>query len=371
MSEKMIMVLFNVFVLLTLLVFQLLITKMSRNNILLGIKIPEEKMKTDEVKKLVKGYTRENIIVGIPTLILISLLIYYIDNIYIFTVSIFIYMGILFLIYLRWNKKTKDLKKEKQWDKFSSETIVIDTKFSRDKGKTNIISRKWFLIPLGLVLISGILSLVMYPSLPDQIPTHWDIKGNVDGYMNKSIMVAMLMPMVQLFMVIIMYFSNHFIIKSKQQIDHKNSEISLKKNIIFRKSWSIYLIVTLIILEIFFTLMNMVSLGILSNMRIINNLNLIATLFIVIGAIVLSVKLGQGGDRIKTGDEKGSLGEYDIDDDHLWKLGNTIYYNPDDASIFIEKRVGSGWTINAGRPAGVAIFIAPFIILILTFFFIK
>lgn len=371
MSEKMIMVLFNVFVLLTLLVFQLLITKMSRNNILLGIKIPEEKMKTNEVKKLVKGYTRENIIVGIPTLILISLLIYYIDNIYIFTLSIFIYMGILFLIYLRWNKKAKDLKKEKQWDKFSSETIVIDTKFSRDKGKTNIISRKWFLIPLGLVLISAILSLVMYPSLPDQIPTHWDIKGNVDGHMNKSIMVAMLMPMVQFFMVIIMYFSNHFIIKSKQQIDSKNPEISLKRNIIFRKAWSIYLIVTLIILEIFFTLMNMVSLGILSNMRVINNLNLIVTGFIVIGAIVLSVTIGQGGDKLKVKDEEETSETYNIDDDDLWKLGNSIYYNPDDSSIFIEKRVGSGWTVNAGRPVGMVIMIAPFIIIILTLFIIK
>ena len=220
-------------------------------------------MKTNEVKKLVKGYTRENIIEGIPTLILISLLIYYIDNIYIFTLSIFIYMGILFLIYLRWNKKAKDLKKEKQWDKFSSETIVIDTKFSRDKGKTNIISRKWFLIPLGLVLISGILSLVMYPSLPDQIPTHWDIKGNVDGYMNKSIMVALLMPMTQLFMLVLLFFTDYIIKKSKQQIDSKNPEISLKRNIIFRNAWSIYLIVTLIIMEVFFILMNMVSVGIL------------------------------------------------------------------------------------------------------------
>lgn len=371
MSEKMTMVVFNVFILLTLLVMQILITKISRKNILLGIKLPEEKMKTDEVKELVRGYTKENIIVGIPALILISLLIYYIDNIYIFISSTFIYLGIIFIVYLRWNKKTKDLKKEKEWDKLSSKTIVIDTKFSKNKGKANMISRKWYLIPLGIVLISTVLSLVMYPSLPDQVPTHWDMKGNVDGYMNKSIMVALLMPVTQLFMFIILFFTDYFIKKSKQQIDSKNPESSLKKNIIFRNAWSIYLILTLIILEIFFTLSNMVSLGILSNMRVINNLHLLATLFIVIGAIVLSLKVGQGGDRINIDGKKEAFENYNMDDDDLWKIGNSIYYNPDDPSIFIEKRVGAGWTVNAGRPAGMAIMILPFIIVILTLYFVR
>ena len=370
MSEKMTMALFNGCVLLILLFTQILIIKMSRKDILLGIKIPEDKMKTGEVKEIIKGYTRENLIIGIPALIIISLLIYYIDNIYLFSSSIFIYIGILFLVYLRWNKKTKELKKAMKWDKLSSKTIVIDTKFSRDKGITNIISRRWFLIPLGIVALSAVLSIIMYPSLPDIVPTHWDIKGNVDGWMNKSIMVATMMPLMQLIMVIIMYVSNHFIIISKQQIDSKNPEESLKRNILFRKAWSIYLIVTLIILEIFFTLMNMVTLGILSNMKLINNLNLATTGLIVLGAIVLSVKIGQGGDKLKLKDEEVSQ-DYDIDDDDLWKLGNTIYYNKDDSSLFIEKRVGSGWTVNAGRPSGMAILIAPFIILIITFLFVK
>lgn len=371
MSEKMIMVLFNVFILLTLLVMQILITRISRKNILLGIKIPEEKMRTEEVKNLVKGYTRENLIVGIPALIIISLLIYYIDNIYLFTLSTFIYIAILFIVYLRWNKKVKELKTEKKWEELSSKTLVVDTKFSRDKGKTNTISRKWYLIPLGIVLISTILSIVMYPSLPDQVPTHWDMKGNVDGYMNKSIIVALLMPITQLFMLVLLFFTDYIIKRSKQQIDSKHPEISLKKNIIFRNAWSIYLIVTLIIMEVFFTLMNMVSLGILSNMMLINNLLLLATLFIVIGAIVLSLKIGQGGDRINIDGKKEAFENYNMDDDDLWKIGNSIYYNPDDPSIFVEKRVGAGWTVNAGRPVGMVIMILPFIIVILTLFFIK
>jgi uncharacterized membrane protein len=81
--------------------------------------------------------------------------------------------------------------------------------------------------------------------------------------------------------------------------------------------------------------------------------------------------VGQGGDRIKLDDDKELAEGCDIDDDNLWKLANSIYYNPNDSSIFIEKRVGSGWTVNAGRPVGMALMILPFIIIILTLFFIK
>ena len=371
MSEKMIMLLFNVFILLIILVMQILTTRISRKNILLGVKIPEEKMETDEVKKIVKGFIRENIIVGVPALILISTLLYYIDNINNFVLSPFLYLGILFLLYMRWNKKTQELKKEKAWDKLSGKVLVIDTKFSRDRGKTSTISRKWFLIPLGIILISTILSLIMYPSLSDKVPTHWDIQGNIDGYMNKSIIVALLMPITQLFLAMVIYISYYFMIKSKQQINPKNPELSLKKNLIFRKIWSIYFIVTLTVMEILFTVLNMASLGLLSNMRIINFLSLIIYGIIILGSVILSIVIGQGGDRIKLDDDKELDEGYDIDDDNLWKFANSIYYNPNDLSIFIEKRVGSGWTVNAGRPVGMALMTLPFIIIILTLFFIK
>lgn len=371
MSERIFMGLFNSIVFLIILLTQILTPRITRKNILLGVKIPEEKMKTDEVKDIIRGFTRENIIVGIPALIIISLLIYYIDNIKLFVLSTFLYIGILFLVYIRWNKKSKVLKMEKGWDKLGSKVVVVDTKFSRDRGKASTISRKWFLIPLGIILISTILSIVMYPSLPDKVPTHWDLKGNVNGYMNKSMLVAMLMPLTQLFLAIVIYISYYFMIRSKQQINPNNPEGSLRKNIIFRKAWSIYFVITLTLLEILFTALNMMTLGILNNMKLINIINLIITGIIILGSIVLSIVLGQGGDRLKLKDDKELSKDYDIDDDSLWKLGNMIYYNPEDSSLFIEKRIGVGWTVNAGRPIGMVLMIFPFVIVILTLLLIK
>lgn len=37
----------------------------------------------------------------------------------------------------------------------------------------------------GLVLLSFILSIYFYPQVPDQMATHWDSQGEVNGYMSK------------------------------------------------------------------------------------------------------------------------------------------------------------------------------------------
>lgn len=114
--------------------------------------------------------------------------------------------------------------------------------------------------------------------------------------------------------------------------------------------------------------MNMASLGLISNMYIINILLLIVSGLMMIGAIVLGIKVGQGGERLKEGSKEETPSNYDIDDDDLWIFGNSLYYNPDDSSLFVEKRVGVGWTVNIGRPIGMIIMILPFITLIVLLF---
>ncbi len=38
---------------------------------------------------------------------------------------------------------------------------------------------------LSILLVGVIIALWAYPQLPEQLPTHWNIKGEVDGYSNK------------------------------------------------------------------------------------------------------------------------------------------------------------------------------------------
>lgn len=39
------------------------------------------------------------------------------------------------------------------------------------------------------------------------------------------------------------------------------------------------------------------------------------------------------------------MNEFDKQNNDLWKWG-VFYYNPNDPSIWVEKRIGIGWTLN-------------------------
>lgn len=370
MEEKLFVYLLNIGILFVILFMQILTPYISRRNILLGVKTPPNLLKTKEVKDIIKGFIISNIAIGSLSILLISYFLYKFYSITLVTLAPLIFLGILFIIYIIWNKKLKVLKIEMEWDKLATNIVVVDTKFSRDKARVDELSKWWLLLPCGIIAVNLFLSLYKYPSLAEKIPIHWDFQGNIDGYMNKSIPAVLMMPGFQLLMGIIMYLAYYAMKKSKQKIDSKNPELSLKKNIIFRKTWGIYFLVSTVLLELLFTVTNLMVLGILQDLKLFNLVIIIVLTITIGGSIILSLVLGQGGDRIKIHYEEDTYG-YDMEDDKLWKLGNSIYYNPDDPAIFVEKRVGVGWTVNGGRPLGILLLILPFIIIGITLLLIK
>ncbi|MFC1615487.1 SdpI family protein [Patescibacteria group bacterium] len=44
-------------------------------------------------------------------------------------------------------------------------------------------------IPILMFLAVGLITLAVYPCLPAKIPSHWNIAGNIDGYMSKNLAV--------------------------------------------------------------------------------------------------------------------------------------------------------------------------------------
>lgn len=52
---------------------------------------------------------------------------------------------------------------------------------------------------LGIILLSFVIGLYLYPKMPDSLASHWNFKGEVDGYMSKFWGVF-LMPLVSVVM---------------------------------------------------------------------------------------------------------------------------------------------------------------------------
>jgi uncharacterized membrane protein len=65
--------------------------------------------------------------------------------------------------------------------------------------------RGYWIAAIVLVLIAAGVSLWLYPTLPDRIPTHWNIHGEVDGYGNKQ-WAVFLMPVSMGGMLVLFYF---------------------------------------------------------------------------------------------------------------------------------------------------------------------
>lgn len=264
---------------------------------------------------------------------------------YLFAGMLLLLLAGSFVIYLFKHVQMKRLKQEKDWNATKSHVLIIDTTFRQQRLA---YSNGWFLIPLGITVATGLLSLVYYDAIPEQLPLQYDMSGGVTRIAEKSLGTVMMMPAIQLFLIGVFVLVNTIISTAKQQVQVEHPEHSIQQNIIFRRRWSLFTIVmgTALVFLLSF-----------AQLTITNQLSHeYAPIFIVIivggivlGAIVMSFSMGQGGSRVHVNARRQNTGEVNHDDDQFWKLGQ-FYFNRNDPSLFVEKRFGIGWTINFARP---------------------
>lgn len=368
MSENLFLSILLGFCNLLLLAFQIVTPKTTRKDIFLGVRIPEEESEKMEIKNIYKSFVLWNIIISLPVIFLLSFIVYKFNNIGLFVLFTFIYIFISFLIYLKFNNDVKKLKSNKNWFKNKKQVIAIDTEFSSEDANKSLISPWWFLIPILIILITIFMNIKAYPNLPNKVATHWDFNGNVNGYQNKSTFLIYQMPLMELFITSIFFLCYKIIGWSKKQISAVNPEESKTRNKLFRHILSIYITFSAIAMTIFLSIINFQIMKVIDiNDKYMMYFSLIFTLSIIIATILLGVKVGQGGSNLKLNYKNDNKNNFiNKDDDDHWILGNTIYYNKEDPSLFIEKRFGIGWTINAGRPLGLIIYISLILIIIVS-----
>ncbi|RUT27672.1 DUF1648 domain-containing protein [Paenibacillus zeisoli] len=243
------------------------------------------------------------------------------------------------------------------------ERLIIDTSFRQQKL---VHSDKWFLIHLAVTAASFLLALMYYDQAPNTIAMKYSLNGEVLRTVDKSYTSIFFPNVMQVFMLILFFTVNKVIHKSKQQLNPGKAEASVRQNVIFRRKWSMFSIVTGLVLMLLFSLIQLSMFHQISP-EVLMPTVLIIPAFILISALILSFQTGQGGSRI--GRTADSRSVETVRDDAYWKLGN-MYFNAKDPSLFVEKRMGIGWTLNMARPLAWLIFLAPFVIIILVISFL-
>lgn len=180
-----------------------------------------------------------------------------------------------------------------------------------------------------------------------QTPMQYNFTGKVTNWAAKSYRTVLIMPIMQVYLTLLFLFINVVIARAKQQVSAENPEQSLRKNLIFRRRWSAYIIIIGTGLTLLFTFIQL-SFTFPVNQQLLIILPPIFSIGVTIGAIALAIITGQGSSRLKMGTAKDGK-VIDRDDDHYWKLGQ-FYFNKSDPSLFLEKRFGIGWTINGAHP---------------------
>ncbi|CAM4074470.1 DUF1648 domain-containing protein [Lederbergia lenta] len=324
-----------------------------------GVSIPEEVYGTNELVELRKKYAIKTSVVGI---ILLAIILFagqlFSENAWmtIFIIGIFLFIIGSFLIYYQNHKTMKKMKVASNWEQAKMVTTIIDTKF---RNRKLIYSNGWFIIALFMTVVTIGLTVVYYDRIPDQIPMQYGINGEVTNWATKTYGSVFSMSLIQMFMLGMFVFLNAMIGSSRQQVDASNPEKSIKQNVIFRRRWSLFFIVTGSVLVLLFSVIQL-SFIFPMDVQFLIYVSLIITGMIVIGAIILSIITGQGGSRLKT--TTGKEGQMiNRDEDQFWKLG-IFYFNSADPAIWVEKRFGVGWTVNMAKPqAWIALLIILFI----------
>lgn len=68
----------------------------------------------------------------------------------------------------------------------------------------NLITKKEW-VPVLIILAVILASIIFYPRLPDRVPSHWNIQGEIDGYAGKNFTVTFF-PSVIIFLYLLVTF---------------------------------------------------------------------------------------------------------------------------------------------------------------------
>ncbi|MGL5748964.1 MAG: DUF5808 domain-containing protein [Paraclostridium sp.] len=239
-----------------------------------------------------------------------------------------------------------------------------DEELSKAKVKIKKKFKILFGICIAISLLSFIYVLINYKNMPDVIITHWGAGGKPDGYSEKNIIDAFFTNVIDILMVVMFAIIGVGTVSTPVYIDAQNIEVNRKKAIKYLNGigYSFFLLTLTVqsmtsLIPVFMVNQSDVPMSLML-------FGCIAPIFISVVMIYYYIMLGS----LKPKDK--SLYTIESNDEN-WIYG-FIYYNKEDPSLMVEKRLGAGWGMNMAHPLGkvLGIIIAGTLILPLAMCFI-
>ena len=316
------------------------------NHQILGVTLSKDKSETKEVQEIIRSYSKSCYLLLLSFFALSLILLWnpmkpYVEfYMLILTFVLFLITG---AVSNQYKDKLRALKEEKHWVYSSTQTLVVDTDASKEKGKSAIpIFWSWIFVVLSL--LPGIYLL-----------------ANTQARELFPIPFALIGPLCQLLMVY-MYRQS---LKHHTPVLSDNPEIN--KACARREEHINSLAATLIgLVMLLFWISFNVSIIYASTYILTGILVVVLVVPLLIIASWQQKKIHQVEEYFfeTQPDASSNYKDGDIyEQESLWKWG--FYNNPDDPRLFVPKRVASlGMTVNIGRPIGKKIMIGISVLII-------
>lgn len=254
-----------------------------------------------------------------------------------------------FALMLSFRKRVMAVKRAEGWVAGQRERTAV----LGEEDVPGPVPLAWNLLYVVVVLLTAAIGLALYPAMPDMIPMHVDFSGNVISYVEKSAGSVFGFPLaMEAFMALVFFGCHAMIVHSKRPTDPGAPATSALAYGMFARAQSVFLLVTGVLVSGGIGVGFMLSSAGIVALGQMGTALMVVCALVLVGAIALSLVYGQNGARLfrrMQGDDR-----LPDDDDERWKLG-VFYANPDDASVFLPKRFGIGWTLNFARPAAWAV----------------
>lgn len=344
----------------TIVGIMILLPYITRKNLAFGISIPAVQSHSKEILGYKKDYVKKNLLLG-AVFILCIILPYKMVNANIASIlngiTVILYLIGVYSIYYQIHKKVKQLKQLSKWDLEAKDIRVVDTELILAKST---LSPLWFMTHIMLMAVTGISIIINYETIPNQIPMQMDMAGVVTRYATKSTMSVAFPLIMQLVMLVVFVIIFLMISTTTTYIDPDNVALSKVQAKVFKREWARFILIVgfIMILLFGFIAWTMIGWVSMSYSFVITGVFVMVTLLYT---LILSVKIGQSGNRVKGKAHKGTI--INRDDDRYWKAG-MFYFNKEDPSLFVEKRVSVGFTINFGRPLAIILCVALLVFIV-------
>lgn len=325
-----------------------------------GVSLNSDYFNKTEFKSLNKKF-KSLLTLGFFIFIIITLIcIYLFENYKI--ISNFCILGFCiyeFFVFIYIHNKVKTLKSVLSLQisdlELEKTRVILDTEFINEKNSLIKRYSLYFLLPYIITLLVCIYATTQYNSIPDIIPTHWGLSGVADAYSQKSVFSVFSIIIMSVGFGIIIYISSVQSLKSRAKLNTSNIAESKSAHLYYLNKIALTFLILNISSQILFISILIATVN-------ASNLNIYilwpTTISLIIAAIYQTYLYYKSPSKSKTA-------VYSVDDDdNNWILG-IFYNNPNDPSLFVQKRFGVGWTINIGNTKGKIMFISPFILILL------